>query len=658
MAADGSSSSTMESAEKTEAIKKAADLLAQGKRHMVCGEVPKAVNLFEEAVQILVKECGELSRDCADAYFSCGSALLELGRMETNVLGTALEGVEVEEEKEEEENEQFEKPPADDDSVRQQLREEVYEAMAEGDREKELSKPVSENKKSDGGDSCVETSEKVTEGENTTNQDDIVSTKKPDQEQDSVADTGDANKDKTSKKNEEIESGEIKVHVPEEKTEGDIVKNDEKVINEQPSVSDSDVNEKAIAENTEKDVKETNLKENSEDVTEKVEKINESEKETVNESGKDLEVLPQLSAEKESAPENAAANAEAIKIDDENKDVEMADESEEPEADDDEAEETVDEETAEGDNATEDGEKEEDVPNFQLAWEYLDLAKVIYLKSESKDDQLKAAECHLKLGEVSMETEQHTTAVEDLLSALKIQQKLLEPEDRLIAETHYQLGLAYGLGKEFKLSIEQYQLAISVIESKIASLKKLTTEQDVDTENKENLETNQELKKYLDEIKELQDLIPEMRNKIEDTQIEENDLQKLKAIVMEDICQSGTTKGFGSPSKKSDVIISGEVDENGEKKTSDIAHLVRKKRKPEDDAVAPAEQEVKKIKQETSEENGPKVNGDSDINGISDTPSEKSSEMVNGDSEKSAIDKDCKEKIQTESAAEVEPMAT
>ncbi|KAH9523667.1 hypothetical protein Btru_040629 [Bulinus truncatus] len=444
MAADGSSSSTNESASKTEAIKTSRftcswerDKWFVERGYKSCKPVARGHS------KILVKECG-ISRVNADAYFSCGSALLELGRMETNVLGTALEGVEVEEEKEEEENEQFEKPPADD----------------------------------------------------------------------------------------------------------------------------------------------------------------------------------------------------------------------EPEADDDEAEETVDEETAEGDNATEDGEKEEDVPNFQLAWEYLDLAKVIYLKSESKDDQLKAAECHLKLGEVSMETEQHTTAVEDLLSALKIQQKLLEPEDRLIAETHYQLGLAYGLGKEFKLSIEQYQLAISVIESKIASLKKLTTEQDVDTENKENLETNQELKKYLDEIKELQDLIPEMRNKIEDTQIEENDLQKLKAIVMEDICQSGTTKGFGSPSKKSDVIISGEVDENGEKKASDIAHLVRKKRKPEDDAVAPAEQEVKKIKQETSEENGPKVNGDSDINGSSDTPSEKSSEMMNGDSEKSAIDKDCKEKIQTESAAEVEPMAT
>merc|ERR1712226_334615 len=96
--------------------KKAEDLISQGKRNMVCGEVPKAVNAFEEAVKMLVGHHGEMSPSCAPAYFHCGCALLELCRMESSVLGSALDGVEVEEEKEMKESEQFEKPPQDDDA--------------------------------------------------------------------------------------------------------------------------------------------------------------------------------------------------------------------------------------------------------------------------------------------------------------------------------------------------------------------------------------------------------------------------------------------------------------------------------------------------------------------------------------------------------------
>merc|ERR1712142_556056 len=111
-----SSSALMNATDKVEIMKKADELVVQGKRNMVCGEVPKAVNNFEEAVKLLVSNCGEMSRDCADAYFHCGSALLELCRMESSVLGSALDGVDIEEEKDEKESEQFEKPPADDDN--------------------------------------------------------------------------------------------------------------------------------------------------------------------------------------------------------------------------------------------------------------------------------------------------------------------------------------------------------------------------------------------------------------------------------------------------------------------------------------------------------------------------------------------------------------
>ena len=64
-------------------------------------------------------------------------------------------------------------------------------------------------------------------------------------------------------------------------------------------------------------------------------------------------------------------------------------------------------------------------------------------------------------------SEQYETSATDLQSALSIQKKFLKDDDRSIAETHYQLGLAYGLGKEFEKAIEAYQSAISVIEAKI-----------------------------------------------------------------------------------------------------------------------------------------------------------------------------------------------
>lgn len=404
-----SSSAQTDSGDRTEVLKKADDLIAQGKRNMVCGEVPKAVNVFEEAVKLLVKNCGEMSRDCADAYFHCGSALLELCRMESNVLGSALDGVDVEEEKEEKETEQFEKPPADDD---------------EGD-------------------------------------------------------------------------------TAEEDGEGDTAEEDE-------------------------------------------------------------------------------GDAEEEK-------------------------------------------EEDDVGHFQLAWEYLDVAKVIYSKKEEKDDQLKASECLLKLGELSMENEQYETSATDLLSALAIQKKYLKEDDRTIAETHFQLGLAYGLGKEFEKAIEQYQNAITVIEAKIVSLNKFIEEKEGgDSANKENSETD-DLMKYKKEVKELQELIPEMKNKVEDMKVEQKDVDKMKEAAKEMLGMSGTTKGFGSPTKKGASNGSSSVDENGEAKALPIG--IRKKRKPEDEAPSTV-QELKKIRQEESKVNGVngdvKVNGNAEINGNGVTEDKKS----------------------------------
>jgi len=74
----------------------AADLIASGKSFLVGGrDIPQAVSDFSDACAILAKEFGETGEECAEAYLCYGNALLELSRMESNVLGNALEGFDV-----------------------------------------------------------------------------------------------------------------------------------------------------------------------------------------------------------------------------------------------------------------------------------------------------------------------------------------------------------------------------------------------------------------------------------------------------------------------------------------------------------------------------------------------------------------------------------
>ncbi|KAK7008561.1 hypothetical protein SK128_000599 [Halocaridina rubra] len=66
---------------------------AQGKRHLVVGDISSAVNSLQEACKLLAEQYGETAPECGDAYFCYGKALLEMARLENGVIGNALEGV-------------------------------------------------------------------------------------------------------------------------------------------------------------------------------------------------------------------------------------------------------------------------------------------------------------------------------------------------------------------------------------------------------------------------------------------------------------------------------------------------------------------------------------------------------------------------------------
>lgn len=58
-------------------------------------------------------------------------------------------------------------------------------------------------------------------------------------------------------------------------------------------------------------------------------------------------------------------------------------------------------------------------------------------------------------------------ALEDFQECLKLQVKHLEPDNRLLAETHYQLGLTYSLNLQYSEAIEELNSSFAVIKSRL-----------------------------------------------------------------------------------------------------------------------------------------------------------------------------------------------
>ncbi|XP_019356930.1 PREDICTED: nuclear autoantigenic sperm protein isoform X3 [Gavialis gangeticus] len=376
------------SAEKTDSVDvdgEAKKLLGLGQKHLVMGDIPAAVNAFQEAASLLGKKYGETADECAEAFFYYGKSLLELARMENGVLGNALEGVQVEEEGEKTED-----------------------------------------------DSMVESADNIDE------------------------------------------------------TEG--------------SEEDDKENEKA-----------------------------EEDKEN------------------ESVVEDKSAQ-----------------ESE-----------------------------EDEVGNLELAWDMLELAKVIYKRQETKEAQLLAAQAHLKLGEVSVESENYVQAIEEFQACLTLQQKYLEVHDRLLAETHYQLALAYHYNSQFNEAVLQFSKSVEVIDKRLVML----------TERIKKAGGSAQDEK---EIEELKGLLPEIKEKIDDSK-ESQRSAGVAELALKATLVSGTTSGFtqsGGSVSASPIPVRKPAD-GASQCVSDISHLVRKKRKPEEETQQ-GDNEAKKSKPE------PAVNGGGD----------------------------------------------
>jgi len=138
----------------------------------------------------------------------------------------------------------------------------------------------------------------------------------------------------------------------------------------------------------------------------------------------------------------------------------------------DETEDEAMEEEKVGDEMEMDAEKSDaEVGNLETAWQMFDLAKVIYGKA---GDVVKECESLTLLGEVSLENSNFKQAVEDLTDCLAKRIKALPSDSRLIAETHYQLGVAQAHCAEYAKAEKSLEAAVAVLNTRIDNLKKMS----------------------------------------------------------------------------------------------------------------------------------------------------------------------------------------
>ncbi|KAG7514197.1 nuclear autoantigenic sperm protein isoform X1 [Solea senegalensis] len=503
-----SSSAAAAATDSIEVMEEAKKLIGTGNRHLVMGDVVSAVAVFQDACSMLAAKYGDTADECGEAFFLCGKALLELARMENSVLGNALEGVPEESEEEEQPpNSNIESASNLDEKTRDELRKQVYDAMAE--------------------------------------------------------------QEKTEASDSKLESAEVK-------KENGVAKSPVKQVNGSEGGSNESSAQGAAVNGVEK-----------------IPGVHVSDEPAATSESPGKKTVTEEKQNGEPKPKDEEAKPEAEQ------------DGEEPEDDDDDDDDDDDEEEEDGEKNGQNKEEDE-VGNLQLAWEMLEVAKVIYKRKEGKDEQLMAAQTYLKLGEVSAESGNYPQALEDFQECLALQLKHLPPHSRLLAETHYHVATTLCYMDQYSQAIQHYNSSIKVIESRLAMLQEMIAAA-------EGADGAAEEKKELDELTQL---LPDIKEKVEDAKESQRTAGSTSQAIQQTLGGASTSSAFlcengGASSSSSafatasQIPVKSSAKGSSSKAVSDISHLVRKKRKPEEESPV-KDTDAKQAKQEAS------VNGSDD----------------------------------------------
>jgi tetratricopeptide (TPR) repeat protein len=186
--------------------------------------------------------------------------------------------------------------------------------------------------------------------------------------------------------------------------------------------------------------------------------------------------------------------------------------------------------------------------NAEVAWEVLSLARDVFRRTMDKypDNRIKLSDALQTMGEISLEWENFEAASELFQEALSLRKEFLAEDDRSIAESYYQIGITFSFLNEIDRANDCFRSVIGVLEKRI-----------------ENLKNSGNAMKEA-EIKELEELLPEMAAKIEDSREQMMTSAEVDRLVNEE------------ESRESEAIA--KVHNSPSKPINNISHLVKRKR--------------------------------------------------------------------------------
>ena len=212
--------------------------------------------------------------------------------------------------------------------------------------------------------------------------------------------------------------------------------------------------------------------------------------------------------------------------------------------------------------------------NFEVAWENLEVSRVICSKAlELEDTAVPIAKILLEvlscLGELQVETGCYEKAAADYTESLLLLKKYPDiATEKVEGATYYSIGISFSLAGEHQLAVEALTNALGVLTKLV--------------EKNEN------------ETKFLQELIDEIRPRL--AEAIEQAREQIEKLKLQSETDQPTSSSNGD---KPDEVISKPV-MGAVVKVNDISHLVRKKRSVEEVTSEPSSESTspKKAKQE------------------------------------------------------------